>query len=635
MRPVILGTAGHIDHGKTALVRALTGTDTDRLPEEKRRGITIDLGFAHLRAGELDMGIVDVPGHEGFIRNMLAGATGIDLVLLVVAADEGVMPQTREHLAIVELLGVRAGVVAVTKRDLVEPEWLDLVLEEIRESLAATPFRDAPLLPVSSVTGQGIAELRTALAEAGARVAPRDARDLFRLPVDRVFTIRGTGTVVTGTVWSGALESDAVVRHFPGERTARVRGLQVHGEAADRIEAGQRAAIALAGVDRAGVERGDVITTGDGWAAASALTVRVSLHAASPRPLAQRQRVRVHLGTAEAIGRVVLLAGQPLEPGDEGWAQLRLERPLLARRGDRCVLRSYSPVTTIGGAIVVEPDPPRRRRLHGDDEARYRALLAGSVPEAIAAVVEAGGTQGVPVDRLAVLAGCPPQAAAQAAHALAAGGAALAIGNRLFAGRLAGPARAAALAAVDAWHAAHPLEPGIGREELRRGAAAAAGTEVANREIERLLGEGQLVARGPCYARPDFAVRLSPDQERARQALVALYAAAGLAPPTLAELPPALAGRPDLRALLRILEQEGELVPLTPELLVARGALAGAGALVRAELSDRKELTPADFKEILPLTRKHLIPLLEYLDRSGVTRRQGEGRVVNPPPPPG
>jgi selenocysteine-specific elongation factor len=296
------------------------------------------------------------------------------------------------------------------------------------------------------------------------------------------------------------------------------------------------------------------------------------------------------------------------------------------------VLRSYSPVTTIGGAVVVEPDPPRRRRLYEGDDARYRALLAGPVVDAVAAVVEATGTRGVPVDRLPVLAGCPPQAAARSADALAAEGTVLAIGSRLFPGRLAGPARAAALAAVEACHAAHPLEPGIGREELRRSAAAEAGAEVANRVIDDLLGEGLLVARGPCYARPDFAVRLSQDQQRARQALVALYDAAGLAPPTLAELPPHLAGRADLRALLRILEQEGELVPLTPELLMAPTALAAAGALVRAELGQRQNLAPSDFKEILTVTRKHLIPLLEYLDRSGVTRRQGEGRVVNPPP---
>src|SRR5690606_6716769 len=319
MPHLVLGTAGHIDHGKTALVRALTGVDTDRLAEEKRRGITIDLGFANLRLPDgQELAVVDVPGHEAFIRNMLAGATGIDIVLLVIAADEGVMPQTREHLAIVDLLGVRCGVVAITKVDLVEREWLDLVMEDVRAALADTPFADAPLVPVSARTGEGLDALVAAIADAARATAERDHDDLFRLPIDRVFTIRGTGTVVTGTVWSGRLRVGAAVRVLPQDLHARVRGAQVHGRDAPCVSAGQRAALALAGVERDQLGRGDVIVADEAWAATTRLTALVRVLPASPWPLRTRQRVRFHLGTAEIMGRVRPLDAPEIPPGQTG-----------------------------------------------------------------------------------------------------------------------------------------------------------------------------------------------------------------------------------------------------------------------------------------------------------------------------
>lgn len=340
MRRLILGTAGHIDHGKTALVRALSGIDADRLPEEKRRGITIDLGFAHLTfASGMELGIVDVPGHEAFIKNMLAGATGIDLALVVVAADESVMPQTREHLDILELLGVRAAVIAVTKADLVDDEWLELVVAEVRETVANGPFAEAPIVAVSAHAPRGFDELVAALEQAGEQIVERDGDDLFRLPIDRVFTVRGTGTVVTGTVWSGALEHDQTVRVLPDGAAVRVRGLQAFGQDRQRVAAGERAAVALAGIPRDQITRGDLLTTDDGWQVSPMLTARVRVLPGAPRPLRHRQRVRFHLGTREVLGRVAVLDGEEIEPGNAGWVQLRLETPVVARAGDRFVLR--------------------------------------------------------------------------------------------------------------------------------------------------------------------------------------------------------------------------------------------------------------------------------------------------------
>ncbi|HEX7117379.1 MAG TPA: selenocysteine-specific translation elongation factor [Longimicrobiales bacterium] len=629
MRKLILGTAGHIDHGKTTLVRALTGVDTDRLAEEKRRGITIDLGFARLELeGGTELGIVDVPGHEAFVRNMLAGATGIDLVLLVVAADEGVMPQTREHLAIVDLLGVRGGVVAVTKSDLVDAEWLELVLADIRDGLEGSPFADAPIVPVSAATGAGLDTLRAALASAADTVVERSVEDLARLPIDRVFSVRGTGTVVTGTLWSGRIERDATVRVLPAGRTARVRGVQVHGTDVERAEAGRRVAVALAGIERSDIVRGDVLVTDGAWEASRMLTVRLRLLADTEWELRPRQRIRFHLGTAEVMGRVALLGRARLGAGEEGWAQLRLEAPVVARAGDRFVIRSYSPVTTIGGGIVAEPAPPKRKRLHGADPERLAAVLTGSPSDAILARTGAGGWSGVPARSLPIETPLPPAVAAEAVTALEASGRILRAGDRLFDADLAGQGRDLLLAAVDAYHATHPLDPGIDREALRRALPAAAHAALGESILDRLLTEGTLAGRGGAVARAGFRTRLSAEQERARDRLLALLAEAGTTPPTLGELPGELAGRDDFRAILRLLEGEGAVVAVSTDLYFARDAVREAADAVRRALAGREDLGPADFKAALPLSRKYLIPLLEYFDRTGITVRRGDRRAV-------
>ena len=413
MRRLILGTAGHIDHGKTALVQALTGVDTDRLAEEKARGITIDLGFAELPVSDdLAFGVVDVPGHESFIRNMLAGATGMDLVLLVVAADEATMPQTREHFAIVRLLGIERLVVALTRIDLVEEEWLELALDDVRELLADTPYADAPVVPTSAVTGAGLDELRAALAREGAQARARLNADIVRLPVDRVFTVRGTGTVVTGTLWSGSLSLDRRVRLEPGGGLARIRGLQVHGRAVKTARAGERTAVALSGgrVGKETVGRGQVVVGDDPWVATERVTARIELLADTAWRIERGQRVRVHLGTAEVMARVFLLDCDEIVAGESAWAQLRLEAPLVARGRDHVVLRSYSPMTTIGGGIVAEPSPPPRTRLRGREGERLEAILGPDPDVRRGAVLDLAGWAGVPAAELPVRTGDPPEA---------------------------------------------------------------------------------------------------------------------------------------------------------------------------------------------------------------------------------
>lgn len=627
MRRLILGTAGHIDHGKTRLVQALTGVDTDRLMEEKRRGITIDLGFAPLTLGDsLEMGVVDVPGHEAFIRNMLAGATGVDLVVLVVAADEGVMPQTREHLAIAELLGVSRGVVAVTKRDLVEEEWLDLVLEELGETLRATPFATWPRVAVSAATGAGLDALRGILEEVAERVPERLPDDLFRLPVDRVFTVRGTGTVATGTVWQGRLTSSETVRVLPQELDARVRGLQLHGREAHEVVAGQRAAVALTGVDRQDLRRGSVLVTDPGWVAHHMLTTRVRLLADSAWSIEHRQRVRFHLGTAEVMARVSLMEAHELLPGEEGWAQLRLEEPVVARAGDRFVLRSYSPVTTIGGGVVVEPTPRKRKRLTAAEQRKLTEILSGDPPTTVGAVLELAGWRGIAAAALPMRTGLPPERNATALSTLGA----LRVGTRVFDGGIGRRGQELLVAAVDVGHEQEPLRPGIAREELRRQLPGWADPGLADALLDGLVAEGALEVTTGVLRRPGFERHLSAEQEAVRRTLGFIFRRSGLEAPDLNDLPADLAGRPDLWQLVRYMEDEGELVCVAPPGGYAdRESVAQAARSIRRALGGRRDLGPTDFKEVLGLSRKHLIPLLEHFDRSGVTTRKGEGRTVS------
>ncbi len=627
---LILGTAGHIDHGKTSLVRALTGVDTDRLREEKARGITIELGFAPWRpAADCAFGIVDVPGHEGFVRTMVAGATGMDVVLLVVAADEGVMPQTREHLAIVRLLGVRAMVVAVTKADLVDdPEWLELVVEDVQGLLEGTPYGDAPVLPASIHDPGSLADLAAALVRCGARARARQSDDLFRLPVDRVFAVEGAGTVVTGTLWSGSVARGGTVRILPGGGEARVRRVELHGQAAAEARAGQRTALALTGavVRRGRIARGDVLVADPAWTPSMMLTVEIAALDGTGWRLEEGQRVRVHLGTVEVMARLALFGAEEVAPGERARGQLRLEGPVVARCGDRFVIRSWSPMTTIAGGVVLEPSPRKRKRVSATELDALKALARGG-EDAVGGAVALAGWEGLQRGEAGVRAGWTGTTAALPATLPF-------IAGHLFDPAIVARAEARILAAVDRHHRTRPLDAGAPLAALRSSLPAQARPGLADGVVAGLAERGRLVVEGKAARLPGFEAALSPVEERVAVGIEAILARAGLQGPSTDELAAgAEASRETVLAVLDFLARRGRIRLLGDAFWVAATELEGAAARVAAGLGGREGLGPADFREVLPLTRKHLIPLLAHLDGLGVTERTAEGRSVAAGPP--
>jgi len=621
VRSFIVGTAGHIDHGKSALVLALTGTDPDRLKEEKERGITIDLGFAHADlGGGVVASFIDVPGHERFVRNMLAGAHGLDAVLLVVAADESVMPQTREHFHICRLLGIPRGLVALTKCDLADAETQALAEMEVRELLAGSFLEDAPILKVSARTGQGLEGLRRGLLDMARQAAERPAGGLLRLPVDRVFTLRGFGTVATGTLVSGRLEGGEEVEILPSGRRARVRGLQVHGRAVDGVAAGSRAAVNLAGLEVDELARGDVLARPGTVLASSILDVELTL-LPGEKPLKDQARVRVHIASAERLARVRLLQVARLDPGQTARAQLRLERPAAAGRGDRLVVRSYSPASTIGGAVVLDPLPPRRRR-----DASL-ASLATDLATTAGALVEEAGPVGIDAPTLAARLTVP---LAGLAAALESRTGLVAVGRD--------PQRYVSARALDAlaeevrsllqrFHADNPLKAGMPREELRRRLFSRAAAGAFERVLDGLTDRAELRVEAEAVALARHAVRLNPAEETTRQALLARAREAGLA--GIDSSKPGVAGGDTRLAerVVRVLLAEGRLRRVG-EAVVDASALDDLKAEVRRRWPPGTRLDVAGFKDLTGLSRKFVIPLLEYLDRERVTRRTGNDRLV-------
>ena len=615
----VVGTAGHIDHGKTALVKALTGVDTDRWEEEKRRGITIDLGFAPLPlAGGIQASVVDVPGHEAFVKNMLAGATGIDVALLIIAADEGIMPQTEEHLAIVELLGVRRGIPVLTKRDLVDDEWLALVRTEVAARLerSRVPWR-APIA-VSALKAEGLEDLKRALVEVVEDLPDRSSDDLFRLPIDRVFALAGAGTVVTGSTWSGTVSAGATVRLLPLDRDVRVRSIQVHSQDAAQAGPGRRTALALVGVDTDEIDRGHVAVTGTGWAPTSTLDVALELLPTVKKPLAVRTRIRVHLGTAEVLGRVAQV--RAIAPGETSVARLLLERPLVARGGDRFVIRSFSPVTTIGGGVVLDPYPPRRPRV------AERGLAAGQPPaERLARFVEEAGLAGVRVGDIAVRAGVLPSDVSTTIAA--AGKGILSVGEVLVARRAISTEVDRLAAVVVAHHDEHPLDAGLSLQALRAGVSAPAAV------LDLLVEHGvkkqawELAESGAVVRKPGWQAALKARAGDAGGRLAQRLAEARWQLPTVAELQREFSD-PSVPALLAHLAREGAVERVDQERYALKQALEEFRRAVEETLRELGAATPAQFRDRLGLTRKYLIPLLEWADRRGITSRKGDTRVL-------
>ncbi len=633
MRHVVAGTAGHIDHGKSTLVRALTGIDPDRLKEEKERGITIDIGFAHLELAEgLTLGIVDVPGHERFVKNMLAGVGGIDLVMLVVAADEGVMPQTREHLAICQLLRIRSGLVVVTKADLVEAEWLELVQEDIRSFLRGSFLEGAPVVTVSAKTGQGLDELRAQLTHLARAVPARGTDATFRLPIDRVFTIRGFGTVVTGTVTAGQVGLDERVEVYPRGLQAKVRGIQTHGRPVPAAVAGQRAAVNLQGVERAALERGDVLSLPGLLRPTYMLDATCELLADAPAPLKPRQRVRFHIGTSEVMARVHLLEAEVLEPGSRGYVQFRLEAPVVALPRDRYVIRSYSPMVTIGGGELLDVQPAKARR--GPERiARLVLLERGHPAEILEEHLRRVGPGGARTADLRARTPFGPEALGALLADLTARGRALVVDREWYVH--AGEAerlREEAVAALAAYHQREPLKPGMSKEELRT-RLGGLDERVFLQLLERFVAAGVIAVDRDKVRLASHQVRLDAHQQALLARLEAVFREAGVAPPSVEEAFQRLqVSRPEDQALLQVLLEERRLVRIREGLYMHVEPLQAAEARVVAFLRERREITPQDMKDLLGISRKYAIPLMEYLDAQRVTVRVGDKRVLREGP---
>ena len=635
MKNVIVGTAGHIDHGKSRLVMALTGTDPDRLKEEKERGITIDIGFAFMPLGEdLRLGFVDVPGHEKFVKNMLAGIGGIDLVLLVVAADESVMPQTREHFNICRLLGVQRGLVVITKTDMADPEMTELVELEVREFLTGSFLEEAPLLKVSSVTGEGIEDLRRAL-EAEAQLARgKETARPFRLPVDRAFTIRGFGTVVTGTLLAGDIAVGEDVEIQPIGKSARVRGVEVHGDKVERAAAGQRTAINLHGVNLDEVDRGHLLGRPGTFSPSSLFDADLEMVDTAARPLKDGARVRFHLGTDEIMARVTLLdeyGSRQLEPGGRTWAQLRLERPTAAFPGDRFIIRQYSPVITIGGGTVVDNLPTRHRRRQAlEMAAKLAALAAGGPEERLVIFAEEAGLKGLAVSTAAVRVGLHLKEAGTMLRQLVEQGVLISLGENpltVCPAAVYGELRGTLLTILEAYHAEQTLRGGMPREELRVRIGAEDG--LFRRLLTELSGEGLVSAKADEVALSGHTVTLSAGEEKIRGLLVGIYDKAGFTPPSMGDALSGAGGdRVTAEKIFHLLLREGELVRITTDLTLSRTSMEEVKSrLLGLRREGCEEVTVGDVKKLFGLTRKFAIPLLEHLDRSRFTRRVGDKRV--------
>ncbi len=631
MKSVIVGTAGHIDHGKSTLVEALTGTHPDRLAEEKRRGITIDLGFAFLEENGVRFGFVDVPGHERFVSNMLAGAAGIDVLLLVIAADESIKPQTREHFDICRLLGVKRGVVALTKSDMVDSETLELVRMEAEEFLRGSFLETAPLVPVSAKTGAGLGDLKKALSDAAASASAKDAARYFRLPIDRAFAMKGFGSVVTGTLISGSVGPGDEVELFSGGERLRVRGVQSGGKSVERATPGQRTAVNLAGIEHTALKRGMVLATPGKFRKTRRIDVRLEL-LPSARKMKQGARVHFHAGTAETIAEVFFHGEKELPPRGRALANLKLQDEVLVLPGDRFIVRQFSPVVTIGGGAVLDP-LARRPMLRDTGRAAFlETLERGSNEEILAAMTERA-LLGLGHEEIVARTGWMEAETQGALEKLHGTGRVRIVSNEpmmLISGRLFEDVRKKITEKVERFHKENPLLPGIAREDLRASLSKRVRSETFRAALDELVAQKKLDAPGELVKKAGSEIALLPEEAKAKEQIEAAFASAGLTVPSVKEVLAKLTVESKrAEKLLQILLREKNLVRVSPELVFHRQALAQ----LKEQLSAYKKAkgdrinVPA-FKELTGITRKYAIPLLEYLDRERVTRRAGDERVI-------
>lgn len=626
MKACVVGTAGHVDHGKTTLVGALTGVDTDRWTEEKERGLTIDLGFAPLhRDDDLEVGLVDVPGHEDFVKNMLAGATGVDVVLLVVAADEGPMPQTREHLTAVHLLGIDRGVIALTKADRVSPEWMELARETVEEEMRTVVGHTGwPIVAVSAVDGTGVEAVREALMAEAREVTPREEDDLFRMPVDRSFSLEGVGTVVTGTTWTGDVGGGDRLRALPADRRVRVRSTQVHGEERARVGAGRRCALGLADVTPEEVRRGTFLTSHARWSPSSSVGARLTVPAHGTRPIEDGQRVRIYHGTRETMARVELTE-EVLRPGTRGWARLRLEEPVAVRVRDRFVVRFYSPVSTIGGGTVAWPEAGSSWR---ERTTEWNRLLGSDQGDALQAALLLSGRAGSSGDQLPLCTGSSERSLRDLCSAPPAE--VLEIRGRWFHASALESTQRRLLSELEEIHEGRPRAPAASLESLRAALPASASGALVERALDDLRRSGEVVTDGPDVRRPGHTPTLTESERDAKARLMERLEAGGPNPPRVKRLARVVEGDVDLlHDLLTLLEREDRVVAVSPDLYLARPVEERLRRRARRILEERDGPVPlSDFKDAFGTSRSYLIPLLEHFDRVGMTRRTGEGRVL-------
>ena len=633
MKQIILGTAGHIDHGKTSLIKAVTGIDTDRLKEEKARGITIELGFAYLKlpSGQR-LGIVDVPGHEKFVKNMVAGATGIDIVAMVIAADEGVMPQTREHMEICALLGINHGLVVLTKIDLVDEEWLELVIDDISDFTRGTFLDGASILPVSSVTGKGLPEFVNALDDISAAIPSRPPTDILRLPVDRVFSMKGFGTVITGTLISGNVEVGETVMIYPSGITSKVRGIQAHNQSVNQAEAGMRTAINFQGLEKISVNRGGVLSNPGALKPSYMIDVSIHYLKSNKKPIKNRTRVRFHTGTSEVLGILVLLDKEELIPGETAIAQLRLDRSISIISNDRFVIRSYSPVRTIGGGHVLNPIPQKHKRFKPRAVKGLKHLLDSSPEDTVSYHVRESGYRGVSFSDIKIMADVHKKELNNIMQNLLSKQIIILVDkeNQIYIHQdTFGKLRKETVVYLDKYHKANPLKAGMPKEELKSKLPAFGRSKVFHMMINQMTKDGEVVQEENMVRLMSHKVSLGGDQVDIREKMLNVYLNADLTPPYFKELVKTLdVQMSHAKDVLMLLVDEGRIVKIKEDLYFHMDAVNDLKKRLIDFLESNGEMTTPQFKDIAGVSRKYLIPLIEHYDSTNVTIRIGDIRKL-------